>query len=225
MPHSNLATDSYEFLHTVVNTMPGKVVIRDRTSRIAFANEAFATPYNRNAAEVTGMLNADLWAEKGRPREQIDEWIAEDCEILDTGVGREYIQEINRASGEKAYHHNFKQVFIFRGERYLMAQYTDITERRRLELKLFEFEARAAELAGIRKMVVTYAHQINNPLAGVMANVQLLEECEGQTEECRELISEIKGSSERIRDVVAKLSDEKEFRTKAYLDRHEMLDL
>jgi len=40
-----------------------------------------------------------------------------------------------------------------------------------------------------------------------------------------ELISEIKGSSERIRDVVAKLSDEKEFRTKAYLDRHEMLDL
>ena len=224
-PAQPFGTGDYDFLNAVINSMPGKLVIRDRTSRILFANEAFAGPYGRTAAGVTGMLNADLWMEKGRPRSQVDEWIAEDNEVLDTGIGREYIQEIVRKGGERAYHHNFKQAFRFEGQLCLMAQYTDITERRRLELKLFEFETRAAELAGIRKMVVTYAHQINNPLAGILANAQLMEEHPELDAECRELLTEIRTAGERIRDVVRHLSDEKEFKTTSYLDRHEMLDV
>ncbi|MBN2080594.1 PAS domain S-box protein [bacterium] len=223
--NQNAAGYSAAFLRHIVDTMPGKIVVRDGDSRIIFANTAFAEPYGLTTEEVVGKLNADLWLAKGRPAEQVAGWISEDREILRTGEGREYVQEIKRAGGEMAYFHNYKKVIELNGRSYLLAQYADITERQQMGLALARAQAQAAELAGIRKTVVTYAHQINNPLTGIMALADEIRDHLECPPEFGDLLAELKTAAERIRDVVKQLEEINEPTSRRYLERHEMLDL
>jgi len=57
-----------------------------------------------------------------------------DREILATGGSKEYVQEIVRADGEHVYFHNRKKALnLADGRRYLLAQYADITDIKRIE--------------------------------------------------------------------------------------------
>ncbi len=215
-----------DFLLRVIDAMPGQVAVRDADSVILFANRAFAATYNKTVEQVTGQRDADLWAEMGRPAEQIALWLAEDREVLASGTGIEYIQEIVRANGEHAYFHNFKEVLhLPGGERYLLAQYADISERRRRELELAQAEALSAELAGIRKIAVTYAHEINNPLTGIIGLAQLMRDHGGSPQELREMLAQQVDMARRIAAVTHKLQVLVTARTKSYLGRAELLDL
>ena len=217
---------SLDFLLRVIDTMPGHVVVRDADSVIIFANRAFAASYNMTAQQVIGKRDADLWAMMGRPADQIALWLAEDHAILANGEGIEYIQEIERANGEHAYFHNYKVVLeLENGERFLLAQYADITERRRQELELAQEEALTAEIAGIRKLAVTYAHEINNPLAGIIGLAQLMRDHGGSQEELHEMYDQQVEMARRISAVTENLQTLITARTKDYLGRPELLDL
>jgi PAS domain S-box-containing protein len=219
-------SENHAFLLRVIDTMPGQVVVRDADSVIIFANRAFAGTYGMTVEQVTGMRDAELWAIMGRPADQIALWLAEDQEILASGEGIEYIQEIVRANGEHAYFHNFKEVLVLAdGQRLLLAQYADITERRRQELELAQAEALNAEIAGIRKLAVTYAHEINNPLAGIIGLAQLMRDHGGSPEELREMLGQQVEMAQRISAVTEKLQTLISARTKDYLGRPELLDL
>jgi PAS domain S-box-containing protein len=214
------------FLLRVIDTMPGQVVVRDADSVIIFANRAFAASYGKTVEQVTGMRDAELWAMMGRPADQIALWLAEDREVLASGQGVEYIQEIVRTNGERAYFHNFKVALeLASGQRYLLAQYADITERRRQELELAQAEALNAELAGIRKIAATYAHEINNPLAGIIGLAQLMRDHGGSPEELREMLGQQVEMARRIATVTQKMQTLITARTKDYLGRPELLDL
>jgi PAS domain S-box-containing protein len=215
-----------DFLRRVIDAMPGQVVVRDADSVIIFANTAFAEIYGRSVQEITGLRDADFWAELGRPQEQIELWLAEDREVLTSGNGLEYIQEIVRANGEHAYFHNFKVVLtLANGERYLLAQYADISERRRQELALAQAEALRAELAGIRKIAATFAHEINNPLTGIIGLAQLMRDHETSIEESREMLAQQVEMARRIATVTDRLQALISSRTRNYLGRPELLDL
>jgi PAS domain S-box-containing protein len=217
---------NHEFLLRVIDTLPGEVVVRDAQSVILFANHAFAETYGMTAGQVVGKRDADLWAMMGRPADQIALWLAEDHEILASGEGIEYIQEIVRANGEHAYFHNFKVVLVLEGgERLLLAQYADITERRRQELELAQEEALNAELAAIRKIAATYAHEINNPLAGIVGLAQLMRDHGGSPDELREMFEQQLEMARRIATVTENLQTLISARTRDYLGRPELLDL
>lgn len=219
-------SEHYDFLLRVIDTMPGQVVVRDADSVILFANRAFAESYGMSVKEVKGKRDADMWAMMGRPANEIALWLAEDREILASGQGIEYIQEIVRANGEHAYFHNYKVVFeLSDGQRYLLAQYADITERRRQELELAQQEALNAEIAVIRKIAVTYAHEINNPLAGIIGLAQLMRDHGGSQEEIREMLEQQVEMARRITAVTDKLQTLISTRTRDYLGRPELLDL
>jgi len=219
-------TTSPQFLRSVVDTLPSEVVVRNTEGRILFANQAFAATYGRTADEVIGMLDPDLWAEFGRPPEQVADWLAEDREVLATGVTREYVERIERPSGEVVYFHNIKKpITLSNGTRCLLAMYIDVTEREQAEEEAQRARAHAAELAGIHKTAVTYAHEVNNPLTGIIGLVQvLIEECLDQPEHL-EMLGEIKAAAQRIRDVIHKLESLSEPRTKPYLNHSQRLDL
>jgi PAS domain S-box-containing protein len=219
-------SEHYDFLLRVIDTMPGQVVVRDADSVIIFANRTFASTYGKTVEQVTGKRDAEMWAELGRPVEQIELWLAEDREVLASGKGIEYIQEIVRANGEHAYFHNFKEVLTLQnGERYLLAQYADITDRRRQELELAQAEALEAELAGIRKLAATYAHEINNPLTGIIGLAQLIRDHGASPQELHEMLSQQMEMARRIADVTEQLQNLISARTRSYLGRHQLLDL
>lgn len=200
------AFEGYEFLRQVVDTMPAEVVVRDADSRIVFANRAFAATYGKTVQDVVGKLDREFWAQAGRPPEQIAQWLAEDRDVLSTGIAKEYVQEIIRASGERAYFVNFKECIILpNGQRYLLAQYADISERKRIEQQLAQAEALAAELSGIQRATATYGHEINNPLTGIMGLAQLMLEHDDCPMSFIEMLNDLREAARRIGEVIAKM--------------------
>jgi len=214
------------FMNTVVNTLPYEIVVRDGDSRILFANEKFANVYGYTADELVGQLDCQMWMDGGRPQEQIDAWLAEDQEILESNESREYIQEIVRPNGNVVHIFNIKQVITLAdGSRCILGMYTDVTEAKRTEEELVMARDEAAELAGIRKTAATYAHEINNPLTGILGSVQLILEDGGFDEETTMLLNEVVKASRRIKDVINRMSELDSHSSRPYLDKTEIIDL
>jgi PAS domain S-box-containing protein len=76
---------------------------------------------------------------------------------------------------------------------------SDVTERRRLQARL-ELSQR---MAGLGRLAAGVAHEINNPLSSVVANLAWVEEeVGGGREDVRKALGEARDSAERVRDVV-----------------------
>ena len=81
------------------------------------------------------------------------------------------------------------------------------------------------KLKTIHQMGVTINHEINNPLAGVLGNVELLLLDNNLDNMTRNKLTTIRQLSLRIRDVVKKLTEINEPTTTKYLDQIEMIDI
>lgn len=77
----------------------------------------------------------------------------------------------------------------------------------------------------IRQMGVTINHEINNPLAGVLGNVELLLLDSNLDVITRNKLSKIRTLSLRIRDVVKRFADINNPATTEYCDHVEMIDI
>ena len=73
-------------------------------------------------------------------------------------------------------------------------------------------------------MSVTINHEINNPLAGVLGNVELLLLDNNLDNMTRNKLTTIRQLSLGIRDVVKKLTGTKEPVTSMYIDQAKMID-
>jgi len=219
------------FLFEVINALPCEVVVRDRDSRIIFANDAFAASYNSTRQALLGSLDRENWASRGRSAEEIENWLAEDRQVIEAGSTMDYIQEIQRPGGETVYFHNVKLPFTLAdGTRCVLAMYYEVTEQRRHDNELRSAQAAAAELEGIHKTTVTYAHEVNNPLTAILANTQILLDNEelGAMEyssEILDMLQDINAAALRIRDVIQKMENLHTAKTRPYLDRSELIDL
>jgi len=85
------------------------------------------------------------------------------------------------------------------GTRVLLVR--DISMERELQRRL----ATADRLAALGTLAAGTAHEINNPLAFVLANADMLEESTTLAPDHREMIEDIKVGAERIRDIVRDL--------------------
>jgi PAS domain S-box-containing protein len=106
----------------------------------------------------------------------------------------------------------------FEGAKARIAMSRNVTMRRRLQEKLFL----AGHMATVGTLAAGIAHEINNPLSGVMANVRLaaemLKSSGGGTEEVCEMLADALEAAERVRRIVdgmrtfARLDDERRAR-------------
>ncbi|MCD6599705.1 MAG: PAS domain S-box protein, partial [Dehalococcoidia bacterium] len=84
----------------------------------------------------------------------------------------------------------------------------DITERKRMEKEKKELEQKAqlaSRLASVGEMASGIAHEINNPLTGVIGFSQLLAQREDMPEDIKEQLGIIAEGSQRVASIVSRL--------------------
>ena len=97
---------------------------------------------------------------------------------------------------------------IWDGKQQFQLLYSDITERKQAEKEKQELEAKAqvaSRLAAVGEMAAGIAHEINNPLTGVIGFSQLLLEKQNIPEDIKDDIRVIADGSRRVADIVKRL--------------------
>jgi len=83
----------------------------------------------------------------------------------------------------------------------------DITDQMRALKKLGSAEMRVAEMKVIRSTAATYAHEINNPLAGIICCTQMIADGDVQGDDCCEMAAEVLDAAKRIATVTKQLAE------------------
>ncbi len=97
---------------------------------------------------------------------------------------------------------------------------------RRQDRLLFEEKVKTAELAGIFRTIATVNHEINNPLFGLMATLQLLsDELGAQTPSVVKKLDRMEKCAERIKQITDDLSQVIRPARRSYAAEEGMLDL
>jgi PAS domain S-box-containing protein len=180
----------------VLETARDAIVITDRDRRIAFANPAAHALLGRGE-ELIGLPTDDVVPEeaRGMVREFEDRGFA--------GTPQSYQGMIIRPDGEKRVVAINTAPLSELGEvTGVVASMRDVTDEKRLGEQLLQQE----KLVAIGQLVSGVAHELNNPLAGVMAFAQLmLASHEPLTIEQRHAVDTIHREARRAAKIVSNL--------------------
>ncbi len=184
-----LGDTEFGLASTLLDELPDPVFIKDRAHRWVLVNRAFCTLLRKRPDELLGRSDYDFF-----PPEEAAVFQTEDDRAFASGMVLENEEILTDIGGER---HIIvtKKIAITRpnGEAYLIGIIRDLTERRRVEARL----ARAEQLASIGALGASVAHEINNPLTAVSANLSFV----------REQLSRLEGQLRRNEspDVIADL--------------------
>lgn len=101
----------------------------------------------------------------------------------------------------------------------------DITDLKLAEEELRSSAAKTAQLEGIHQTAATLAHEINNPLTGVIGNLLYAQEADDGHAMTPEMLSETMQAAQRIREVVDKLCKIQEPSLRPYIGEREIIDI
>ncbi|MDA8087393.1 MAG: ATP-binding protein, partial [Nitrospiraceae bacterium] len=161
------------------------VFITDEQQRIIKVNSALAGAYGRHPKDVTGMKSSDL----------LGHGLAMELEAI---RGQTPPQPMEKKIGGEYY---LVSVFPLKFENQNLTIFflKNITEMRRLKEQLFHSD----KLASIGLLVSGVAHELNNPLTGIIAYTELLKMKSGA--QCEEVTGKIMISAERCKKIVENL--------------------
>ncbi len=173
------------------------VAVLDEEGRYVWSNAMAARILGRTQDQIVGTSVLGLV-----PGTDALAWRARCEETLARGVVLKE-QAVRWADGRTAPAEVASVAVEFGGRRYFVLSARDVSDRRRAE--------EAARLAGIGTLAAGVAHEINNPLAYILANLSWLREQLGEgtagavTAEVRQVIEEAQDGAVRVRDIVQHL--------------------
>ena len=163
--------------------------------RITFANDAACALLGRSRDEVLSMTGRDL-DEALDP----DHWEAMWREILDTGVATRETW-MTRSDGSRIPVEMRANAGSAAGVSYAFAFCRDLTEPRRLQAQLLQSE----KLSALGQLVSGVAHELNNPMTGVLGFAQLLMAQPGLGPKAQHYVEQIHAEADRSRRIVKNL--------------------
>ena len=160
--------DSRQTLRAVLDSVPHRVFWKDRESVYLGCNRPFAEDMGFSSpAEVVGKTDDDAtW------RASAESYRSDDREVVRTGEARlNYEEQMIFPDGRRGVLCTSKIPLRGRDGSVtgLLGTYEDITERRRLEQR----RQHSSRLESIGTLAAGMAHEINNPLAYVTANIEV----------------------------------------------------
>jgi two-component system NtrC family sensor kinase len=180
----------------VVQMASDAIVITDTARQIAFANPAASALFGYSEAELLGMP-----VERLSPVE-VREAVARRETAALAGEPQRYETFVLRAGGERRTVSVSSAPLRERDKiTGVITSLRDVTEERRLAEQLLQRE----KLAAIGQLVSGVAHELNNPLTGIIAFTQLLQSSSDATAEQLDSIATICREAKRAAKIVSNL--------------------
>jgi signal transduction histidine kinase len=150
----------HDKLNTVLNTMGEGVYIVNRDFIIEYQNDIL----NKRYGEIIGKVCYEMYTETNRPCMSC-------CSHKAIESGKIHQGEAILHKG-KSYEPIFSPFADMDGQVKAIVVVRDVTERKRFEAE----NARAAQLASIGELAAGVAHEINNPIYGIISIAEMLKD-------------------------------------------------
>lgn len=191
-----LGDTEFGLASTLLDELPDPVFIKDGAHRWVLVNPAFCAFLGKRPEELLGRSDFDFF-----PPEEAAVFYAEDDRAFASGGALENEEVLTDLAGNRHIIVTKKiAITAANGERYLIGIIRDLTERRRVEARL----ARAEQLASIGALGASVAHEINNPLTSVSANLSFVRE---QLFSLDSLLSRGESARDLVEDLQSALED------------------
>jgi two-component system NtrC family sensor kinase len=172
------------------------VLIIDETYRITRANKATAHAAGTDVREIIGKKCYEVFAGYDSPCPK--------CPVLQTRSSREpQSVELDPFPKKRQYSANAYSISDVSGRDETVIHYLDITNAKQLQKKLMHSD----KMAALGTLAGGIAHEINNPLGGILAFVQLVMRELESDHACQGDLKEIEDAALRCKKIVRNLLD------------------
>ena len=199
--------ETKEFFENVLQSSASAIVAADRSGKILFMNRAAEDLFGYAMEEILGTKSVEQVYPPGKAREIMkqlrDETIGGKGKLHSTKI------TIINANGEEI-PVEFTGAIIYEGDKEAatMGIYNDLRERLVVEKKLKEAQvqvAQAEKMASLGQLAAGVAHEINNPLTGILLYVNLVLERLGENDPFREDLEYVLEDTNRCKEIVKNL--------------------
>jgi PAS domain S-box-containing protein len=199
--------DANSFLNNIIMSSADGIIVLDATGNVVIYNEAAARLFGYKAEEVIGVpksLVKVLSPERAR----------ENMRLMRNSVDGKLPSRrltLVRKDGQEV-PVNFSAAIIKKEGREIgsVGIFSDLTERMRMRRELEEAKAQlmqAEKIASIGRLAAGVAHEINNPLSGILMFAEILSRDLAQNPQWNEDIQEIINQTLRCKEIVNRLLD------------------
>ena len=193
-----------EKYRTLVENLPQKIFYKDRNSVYISCNQNYALDLKIKADEITGKTDYDFYT-----KELAEKYRADDKRIMMAGKVEDIEEKYIREGKERFVHTVKTPVKDDNGNVVgILGIFWDITERKRTEESLKQSQEQlvlSERLASLGRIAAGVAHELNNPLTGVLGMSQLMLEEIKKDDPKREEIEIIEDSALRCKQIIQSL--------------------
>ena len=160
-------------LRTVIDANPNLILVKDRNGIIVLGNKALATTYGVGIRELIGQSHIELHRRLGMSEKEVQKWLADDRDVIDTGKPVNLIEPFTHPDGTVHWYNARKLPLMLPGNRSsVLIVAADISEQkqaadriRELNLELEQrVRDRTSALALANKELEAFSYSISHDL-------------------------------------------------------------
>ena len=160
-------------LRSVIDANPNLILVKDREGRIVLGNRALAATYGVSIKELIGQSHVELHRRLGMNEQEVQKWLADDREVIDTGTPISLVEPFTHPDGVVHWYSARKLPLSLPGNRpSVLIVADDISEQkqtadriRELNLELeMRVRERTSALALANKELEAFSYSISHDL-------------------------------------------------------------
>ncbi len=152
-----------EYLSSIINSISSAIISLDKNGRVVHYNKKIDILIDTPMESVSGSKLSDIVSEEVIPSSTIRK-------VIDNGEQEKLSNVFIKPSENKAYYDIYLFPLASEEASGAVILINDITERKRYEETMIQTE----KMISVGGMAAGMAHEINNPLAGMLQNVQAI---------------------------------------------------